>query len=108
MVEYKFIKLVKLPSTDKKKYKAIFKNIKSNKEKNIKFGSNIPYLEDYTIHKDKKRLNNFLSRFNKTIEKQKNNPLSPMFWSLWLLWNKPSFEASLKDIKEKLKKLGYM
>lgn len=108
LADYKFIKVVKLGKDDKKKFKAVFKNRKTGRERGVKFGSNIPFLEDYTIHKDDKRKDNFLKRFSKTIQKQKNNPLSPMFWSLNLLWNKPSYSASLKDTKDKLKNLGYL
>ena len=105
--DYIFVKVVKLKG-DKKKYSAVFKNRKTGRIRNVKFGSNIPYMEDYTIHKDAERKKRFLDRFNKTIKKNINNPLSPMWWSTNLLWNRPSYAASLKDVKIKLKNLGYL
>ena len=44
--------------------------------------------EDYLIHTDINRLNNFQDRFRKIYEKNKNNINSPLFWSWNLLWNK--------------------
>lgn len=103
MKEYKFIKLKKL-SNDKKKYMAIFKNNKTGKEKNIKFGAS--GYSDFTIHKDEKRKELYIKRHKKN--ENWNNPLTSGFWSRWILWNKTTIKDSLKDTKERLNKLGYL
>ena len=106
MKDYKFIKLVKLGQGEVKKYRAVFRNRKTGREKNIKFGR--AGMDDYLGHKDDERKKRFLSRFNKTIKKNINNPLSPMWWSTYLLWNETTYQASFKDIKSRLSKLGYL
>ena len=58
--------------------------------KKVHFGST--KYEDYTIHKDKERRDKYLSRAtkikNKKGELTYNNPESPNFWSVNLLWPK--------------------
>lgn len=81
-----------MPSPRKtKKYRAIF----SNPVKIVDFGAK--GMSDYTIHKDLKRKELFLSRFSKLIEQYKYDPTAPMTLSKWILWNKPTLEASIKD-----------
>ena len=92
------MKLLKLsPSTRKgKKYMAILKE-DSGKIHKIHFGA-LGY-QDYTDHKDETRKSSYISR-HRTTENW-NNPLTPGFWSRWLLWNKPTIFASLMDIKDR-------
>ena len=107
MNQYKFIKLVKLPNTDKKKYKAVFKNIKTGVERNIKFGAK--GYEDYTIHKDIKRKEAYIKRHKGMNEKWGNDGIMTAgWWSRWLLWSKPNFNESLTLVKTKLKKAKYL
>lgn len=107
MTEYKFIKLLKLPKTDKKKYKATFKNIKTGREKNIKFGAS--GMEDYTIHKDPERKKLYIARHSKMGEDWTNNGIMTAgWWSRWLLWSESNFDNALSLVKEKLKKAGYL
>lgn len=104
MSKYKFIKLVKLSKDDKKKYKAIFKNIETGRDKTVKFGAQ--GMSDYTIHKDKKRQERYITRHSKMGEDW-NNPLTAGFWSRWLLWSSPDFDTALKTTINKIKSLGY-
>ena len=60
------------------------------------FGDN--RYEDYTIHKDIERKNRYIKR---TAKQPQDNIHSPSFWSLNLLWNKPTIEQSIKDIEKK-------
>jgi rhamnogalacturonyl hydrolase YesR len=103
MNDYKFIKLKKL-SNDKKKYMAIFRNNKKGREKNVKFGSS--GYSDYTIHRDDKRKELYIKRHKKN--ENWDNPLTAGFWSRWILWNLPTIRDSLKDTKDRLKRLGYL
>ena len=56
--------------------------------KKIHFGS--PYYQDFLIHKDKNRRENYLKRAtkirNKKGELTYKNPESPNFWAVNLLW----------------------
>lgn len=52
--------------------------------KTIHFGDST--MEDYTQHHDAVRRQRFHQRFASLIEKTKNNPLSPMYYSAKLLW----------------------
>ena len=56
--------------------------------KQIHFGS--PLYEDYLIHKNNNRRENYLKRATKIRNKKGdltyNNPESPNFWSINLLW----------------------
>ena len=58
-------------------------------------------MEDYTIHKDKARKERFLSRFARLIEREKNNPKSPITLATLILWNKPTIQASIRDYKNR-------
>lgn len=51
--------------------------------------------EDYTQHKSLERKNNYLAR-HKSREDW-NNPITAGALSRWILWNKKSLVASIKD-----------
>ena len=76
-----------------KKLRAIFSD-----GKKIDFGSET--MSDFTLHKDVERKQRFLNRFQKLIEKYKNDPQAPMTLSTWVLWHKPTLEASIRDYKK--------
>lgn len=78
-----------------KKYKIIFYDEENNDIETVHFGAS--GMEDFTTHKDKERKQRFLNRFKNLINKNKNNPLSPMTLSHLILWNKPDLNESLKD-----------
>ena len=82
-----------------KKWTLVIGDKNENILKKVHFGS--ADMEDYTIHKDDKRKENFLRRFNKLIQKNKTNPFSPMTLSHMILWNKKSLTDSFKDYAEK-------
>lgn len=105
MSQYKFIKLEKSTNMNKK-YMAIFKNIITGREKTIHFGAK--GMEDYTIHKDKKRMMNYIIRHQYTREDWEDSGIMTAgWWSRWLLWSKPDFNSAYKLVLSKLKKAGY-
>jgi hypothetical protein len=65
--------------------------------KHIMFGDSA--YEDYTHHKDGDRKNAYLMRHKST--ENWNNTDTAGFWSRWLLWNKKTLDASIKDIEDK-------
>jgi hypothetical protein len=103
-MNYKFVKVSK-SDKPKKKYYALFKNKENNKEKRVYFGS--AGMSDFTLHKDNDRKLNYIKRHQKRENWTNTGILTPGWWSRWLLWNKPSYTESLKDVKTKLKNAGY-
>jgi len=55
---------------------------------------------DYTKHKDKTRKQRYISRHSGMGESW-NKPDTPGALSLHVLWNKPSFRASVADFKKR-------
>lgn len=66
-------------------------------ERHISFGMN--GASDFTMHKDPLRKRAYIQRHSK--REDWSNPLTAGFWSRWLLWNKPTIEASKRDIKKR-------
>ena len=56
--------------------------------------------EDFTSHVDEKRKSSYLARHWNQNWTQKGIHTAG-FWSRWLLWNKYSINASIKDIEKK-------
>jgi hypothetical protein len=57
--------------------------------------------EDYTIHKDEDRMKRYIIRHKKNENWGKRGINTPGFWSRWLLWNKPSLTASIRDMQNR-------
>jgi hypothetical protein len=104
MSEYKFIELKKSNKLDKK-FMAIFQNRKTGRNKTIHFGA--AGMEDYTIHKDKARMENYIKRHG-AMGEDWSNPLTAGWWSRWLLWSKPNYKDAYNLVLSKLKKGGYL
>ena len=80
----------KLPE---KKYRVTIGN------KTINFGAKT--YSDYSIHKDKERMNRYLIRHKSRENWNKSGIKTAGFWSRWLLWNKPSFRGSINNIQDR-------
>ena len=57
-------------------------------------------MSDYTIHKDPERKKRYIERHS-GMNEDWNDPLTAGALSRWILWNKPSFEDSIKDFKKR-------
>lgn len=87
-----------LKSTDdKKKWMVVIKS--KNGNKTIHFGA--AGYDDFTIHKDVKRKNNYINRHKTNEDWSKKGILTPGFWSRWILWNKNSIQKSVRDVNRK-------
>lgn len=75
-----------------KKYMVITPN-----GKRVHFGAK--GYEDYTIHGDDKRKENYIKRHQKREDWTISGLNTAGFWSLWLLWNKKTIDASIDDIE---------
>lgn len=57
---------------------------------------------DYTIHKDPARKQRYIDRHKNMGENWTKSGIDTAgFWARWLLWNKPTIDASYKDIKNR-------
>ena len=91
------LKTVRRSHKKEKKWDAVF--VKSDgKEKVVPFGA--AGMSDYTKHKDKTRKQRYLKR-HAGMGEHWNKPDTPGALSKWVLWNKPSFKASLADFKKR-------
>jgi hypothetical protein len=75
-----------------------------DKEKTVDFGAK--GMGDFTIYSKsnpeeaKNHRERYIARHAKMGEDW-NDPLTPGFWSRWLLWEKPTIQESLKFIKKR-------
>jgi hypothetical protein len=90
------LKTVRKSHKKEKKWDAVFE--KNGKEKVVPFGQK--GYSDFTKHKDTKRRARYLKRHSGMGEHW-NKPDTPGALSKWILWNKPSFKASLSDFKKR-------
>ena len=83
-----------------KKYMAIFRLHKGGRIFKITHFGGKNY-SDYTKHKDNKRKDIYLKRHKKNEDWNKYTSAGAL--SRWILWNKPTLEASIKDYKKRFK-----
>lgn len=93
------IKLISITASDlpDKKWTATF----SKYSKIIKTHFGARGMSDYTIHKDVERRNRYISRHSKDLDT--GDPTRAGYLSMFILWNKPSLQASITDYKTRLK-----
>lgn len=91
-----YVKLSK-SNIDGKKYTAIFYNNDRNKIKTSHFGS--AGMSDYTKHKDDERKQRYLDRHRSN--ENWNDYMTPGSLSRFILWNKPTINASYNDYLKK-------
>lgn len=80
-----------------KKYMIVLED--DDKKRTVHFGAKGS--SDYTIHKDDERKKRYLDRHRKNEDW--NDPFTAGALSRWILWNKKTLDASLKDFIKKFK-----
>tara|TARA_R110000744_G_C18933723_1_gene513474 strand:- start:64 stop:360 length:297 start_codon:yes stop_codon:yes gene_type:complete len=96
MVKYDEVKISK--SDRDKKYKAVL-YLDGDKKKTLHFGAK--GMSDFTINKDPKRKANYIARHK--VNENWKVPDTAGSLSRWILWNKTSFNESVKDYKRRFK-----
>jgi hypothetical protein len=91
------LKTIRRSHKKEKKWDAVFETDKGN-EKVVPFGQK--GYSDFTKHKDTTRRARYLKRHSGMGEHW-NKPDTPGALSRWILWNKPSLKASVKDFKKR-------
>ena len=56
---------------------------------------------DFTLSGDEDKKKAYLARHKPCEDWTKRGIKTAGFWSRWLLWNKPSIEASIEDIEDR-------
>lgn len=67
--------------------------------KTVNFGAK--GYSDFTIHKDVDRMHRYENRHKSRENWTKSGIKTAGFWSKWILWNKPSLNASIKDTERR-------
>ena len=57
---------------------------------------------DFTIHKDPERMKRYLTRHRKRENWTRSGAKTAGFWSRWLLWSEPNFQAALRRTQKVL------
>jgi Family of unknown function (DUF5754) len=91
------LKTIRKSHKKEKKWDAVFVK-PDGKEKVVPFGA--AGMSDFTKHKDTRRRGLYLKRHSGMGEHW-NRPDTPGALSKWVLWNKPSFRASVSDFKKR-------
>ena len=93
------MEIVISPSKNKnKKYKAEVNG------KTVHFGDS--RYQDYTMHKDAKRKDNYISRHSNE-DWSKNNIASAGFMSRYVLWEKTTLTSSINNLNKKYKDVKF-
>lgn len=87
------MKLIKSPNKSKK-FRIIFDD-----GSKVDFGAT--GYSNYTIHKDKVRMKLYLGRHRKRENWTKSGIKTAGFWARWILWNKPSLRASIRNVEKR-------
>jgi len=88
------VRLIKSPKANKK-FRALF----VDSGKNVDFGGR--GYSDYTIHKDRERMQRYLVRHRRRETWSKAGVYTPGFWSRWLLWSRPSLDGAKRVMAQK-------
>jgi len=93
------LKTLRRSHKPEKKWDAVFEK-DNGREKIVPFGAR--GMSDFTKHKDTQRKKRYIQRHSGMGEHW-SRPDTPGALSRWILWNKKSLKASLKDFKRKFK-----
>ena len=92
------LKAVHSSHKKEKKFDAVFE-YQDGHTKTIPFGAR--GMSDFTKHKDPERKKRYIARHRK--RENWKDPTTAGALSLYVLWNKPSFRASVTDYKRRFK-----
>jgi hypothetical protein len=91
------LKSIKISKKHPYKYVARFYSHETGRHTNTHFGDS--RYKDYTQHNDKEKKKNYLARHK--ANEDWSNPITAGSLSRYILWNKKSFQKSVKDYKAK-------
>ena len=86
------------PSNAKNKKLVALFDLGNNKIKRVNFGSKTS--KTFIDHNDEIKQENYIKRHTALGTEDFTDPLTPASLSMFLLWNKPTLQASYDDIKK--------
>jgi hypothetical protein len=95
MVELKSVK----PSPKPDKKLEVTLETDSGREKHLHIGAK--GMDDFTKTKDEEQKSRYISRHRAREDWTQSGLLSSGFWSKHLLWNKPTLQSSINDVKKR-------
>jgi hypothetical protein len=78
-----------------KKYQVTIVDLQRRTQRTVHFGAT--GYSDYTRHRDPERMDRYTQRHRARENWTRSGIYTAGFWSKWILWNKPSFAASIRD-----------
>lgn len=94
----KFVSLKKSPNPEKKLRVTLIDE--DQKLQHVDFGQQ--GYDDFTITKNPKQKASYIARHSGMNEDwKKSGLLTAGFWSRWILWNLPTRQASLEDVRKR-------
>jgi hypothetical protein len=94
------MKLVSVkPSSDPDKKYDVMIEQDNGRTKTIRIGAK-GYM-DFILSGDEQKKNSYLARHSVNEDWGKSGVLTAGFWSRWLLWNKPTLQQSISDVKNR-------
>ncbi len=91
--------VVYLRPSDSSNKKYVVTVYEGDNKKTVHFGAK--GYEDYTIHKDKRRMELYDIRHSKNEDWNLSGIRTAGFWSKWILWSKPDFMSAVRYTKTK-------
>ena len=73
-------------------------------KKTVSFGQK--KASDFTLHKDEERKERYIARYQK--KENWRDPKTPGFYSRFVLWNKPTIQASVNDLNKRYKNINFI
>jgi hypothetical protein len=87
-----YLESIKPSTSPKKKLMAVFR-LDTGRTKTIHFGAK--GYDDFTTTRDEAKKASYIQRHS--AREDHNNPLTAGALSRWILWNKPTIKASIRD-----------
>ena len=88
--------IIKPSDKKEKKFLAVIDN-----NKHIYFGA--AGYSDMTQHKNEERKQRYIDRHQ--ARERWDDPLTPGFWSRWILWEKPTLKEAVSNVNRKFKNI---
>ncbi len=85
------------PSSDPDKKLDVKLETDAGREKTVRIGAR--GMDDFTKTRDEEQKQRYIRRHAAREDWTSSGILSSGFWARWLLWNKPTLEASKKDVR---------
>lgn len=77
------------------KFQVTIRDPRTHSERVVHFGAK--GYSDYTLHRDPARMERYTMRHQRRENWTRSGVYTAGFWAKWILWNKPTLSASIRD-----------